>query len=67
MRIDSVTAYRKRWQTNGWRKEDGTEVANVEIITSLSTALDHRWIGFKKVNGYPGGQESRCTGITRHD
>jgi ribonuclease HI len=42
MCIDSLTKFGKRWEKNGWRLDNGTEVANAAIVGPLARVIDER-------------------------
>jgi ribonuclease HI len=52
MCIDSLTKFRKRWEKNGGRLDNGTEVASAAIIGPLARAIDQRWACFRKIRGH---------------
>jgi ribonuclease HI len=52
--IDGLTTYRKRWEKCGWRREDGKEVENPDIIIPLAKEIDQRNVGFGKVKWHTG-------------
>jgi hypothetical protein len=56
--IDGITKWRKRWEKHSWHQEGGAEVENAEIIKPLVAMIDKREVGFRKVKGHSGDQQS---------
>lgn len=45
--IDAMETWRISWKRRGWRKADGSEVANVELMRTLDTLLGGRRVRFE--------------------
>jgi ribonuclease HI len=52
--VDSATKWRHGWKKRGWRKPDGSEIANKDLIIKLDAALVGRDIKFEWVRGHDG-------------
>jgi ribonuclease HI len=50
--VDSLTRYRRRWERNGWCKDDGSEMANAHLLEPISKIFHQRWVCFRKVKGH---------------
>jgi len=48
--IDSVTKWMTAWKRRGWRKSDGAEVANADLLQALDDAIARRSGGVKWVH-----------------
>jgi ribonuclease HI len=48
--IDSVTRWMANWKRRGWRKSDGAEVANADLLQALDDAIARRSGGVKWVH-----------------
>ena len=48
--IDSVTKWMAAWKRRGWRKSDGAEVANADLLQALDDAIARRSGGVKWVH-----------------
>jgi len=52
--VDSATKWRHGWKRRGWRKPDGAEIANKDLIIALDAALTGREVSFEWVRGHDG-------------
>lgn len=52
--INSVTKWMAGWKRKGWRKGDGKQVLNVDIMKALDTAMQGRRVSFEWVKGHTG-------------
>lgn len=48
--IDSVTKWMAAWKRRGWRKSDGAEVANADLLQALDEAIARRSGGVKWIH-----------------
>jgi ribonuclease HI len=51
-RIDGLTKWRMRWEKHSWKRGDGQEVANADLIKPLVAAIEKREVGFRKIKGH---------------
>jgi ribonuclease HI len=60
--IDSCTKWRMGWKARGWRKADGKEVLNVDLIKTIDGLLDSKSlagrVSFVHVKGHSGHTEN---------
>lgn len=55
--IQSVTKWAKGWEANGWKKKDGSEIKNVELIKEIYELIPtFNFIEFVHVKGHSGNQ-----------
>lgn len=52
--INSVTKWMPGWKRKGWRKKDGKQVLNVELLQAIDRALAGRSVEFEWVKGHSG-------------
>lgn len=52
--INSVTRWMPGWKRNGWRKRDGKQVLNLEILKAIDAAMAGRAVRFEWVKGHAG-------------
>jgi ribonuclease HI len=50
--IGGLTRYRKVWERNGWRRNDGQEVISAAIMGPLAREVDQRWVYFLEIKGH---------------
>lgn len=56
--INSFTVWRHNWKTNGWRKADGGEIKNLELIQAFDDLIEKGYrFTLEKVKGH-----SNCEG-----
>ena len=56
--INSFTIWRHSWKANGWRKADGSEIKNLELIKAFDELMENGYkICLEKVKGH-----SNCEG-----
>lgn len=54
--VDSATKWMRSWKRKGWRKADGSEIANRDLFVRLDAALtgrDIHWEWCRGHNGHP--------------
>lgn len=49
-----ITSYIHKWMKNNWKKSDGTDVANVHLITGIYNKMQNRDVTFKHVSAHTG-------------
>ena len=54
--INSLTLWMHGWKRNGWRKSDGSAVANVDLLHELDMYMAHRKVSLKHVKAHTGKQ-----------
>ncbi len=52
--INSITKWMAGWKRRGWKKGDGQQVLNVEIMQALDAAMSGRRVRFQWVKGHSG-------------
>ncbi|MDR0958993.1 MAG: DUF4440 domain-containing protein [Propionibacteriaceae bacterium] len=52
--INVCTKWRLGWKRKGWRKADGKEILNLDLIQALDEELTGREVGFEWVKGHAG-------------
>jgi ribonuclease HI len=52
--INSVVKWMPGWKRKGWRKADGAQVSNVELMKEIDAALEGRRYRFEWVKGHVG-------------
>lgn len=52
--VDLATKWRYGWKRRGWRKADGTEIANRDLVEVLDMHLTQRTVTFEWVRGHDG-------------
>jgi len=52
--VESATKWMHGWRRRGWRKSDGSEIANKDLIVELDAALRGRRVRFEWVRGHDG-------------
>jgi ribonuclease HI len=50
--INCITKWCKKWKTNNWKKSDGKDVENVELISKLYDYYDNYNIKFKHIKAH---------------
>lgn len=52
--VNVMTKWMLGWKRNGWRKADGSPVANLDLIQDLDRAMSGRVVKFQWVKGHAG-------------
>jgi ribonuclease HI len=52
--INSVTKWMPGWKKKGWKKRDGKEVLNVDLMKAIDAAMQGRRVRFEWVKGHAG-------------
>jgi len=52
--VESATKWIHGWRRRGWRKADGSEVANRDLIVQLDDSMRGRTLRFEWVRGHDG-------------
>lgn len=52
--ISSMTSWINGWRRNGWKKKDGSEVLNVDLIKRLDESMKRVETRFEHVNSHIG-------------
>jgi ribonuclease HI len=52
--VESATKWMHVWRRRGWRKSDGSDIANRDLIIELGSALRGRRVRFEWVRGHDG-------------
>lgn len=55
--INSLTKWLPGWKTKGWKKADGSQVKNVDLLKALDEQLKHRKVIFKHVKAHTGKKD----------
>jgi hypothetical protein len=50
--LSPTHAVAQRWEKHSWRRENGKEVENAELIKPLAALIDKRDVGFRKIKGH---------------
>lgn len=55
--IDCITKWSYGWEKNNWKKKDGSEISNIELIKNiLNLSKEFSFLEFKKVKGHSGNE-----------
>lgn len=52
--IDSCTKWLQGWKRKGWKKSDGSPVANVDLLSMIDDKMKHRRVKFTHVRAHTG-------------
>lgn len=52
--VDAATSWMAGWKRRGWRKPDGSTIANKDLITTLDGLMEGRDVRFEWVRGHNG-------------
>lgn len=55
--IDSFTKWIRGWKQKGWKKADGSPVANIDLLTLIDDKMKRRCVVFKHVRAHTGRQD----------
>jgi ribonuclease HI len=55
--MDSMTKWIKNWKRNNWKKSDGHEVLNRDLLERLDRLLSFRRVYWKHVKAHTGGKD----------
>ena len=55
--INCMTRWLRAWRANGWRKRDGGEVANLDLIRAMADRMARREIAFRHVKAHTSGED----------
>lgn len=52
--VNTVTKWMSNWKRNGWKKADGEEIANLELVQKIDTLLENRKCSLKYTKAHTG-------------